>query len=134
MKRVLDDSAISFFITKKEFEEDFNISNWKIFLSFISALLGLLAHYYPEPYPKNYYILIFCILSYFFLSGILQLISMFVEKDFILFTKPKILQFNSTPISIKVRSTLPKYDYHYTISIINRSIPEQQETFTKSVI
>jgi len=80
-------------------------------LGFISVALALTAQFYPAPFPDNYYILIVCCSTYFVCSSILQYIATFKEKDFVLSA------FIDAQNQIHIKSTLPRYDYTYTITM-----------------
>ena len=56
---------------------------------FISCLFALLAQFYPEPFPESRPLLALCCGAYFVLSAIMQFIVTFIDKDTIMFFKPK---------------------------------------------
>lgn len=89
IKRALDDSLIKFITEDQALREDATLATWVLVISFVSVVLALTAQFYPAPFPQNWHVLAICCPSYFVLSGILQFIQTFVEKDFILLTYPE---------------------------------------------
>lgn len=85
IKRVLDDSVVNYLTQEKHFAENTKISNWKLLLGVISIALAITAQFYPAPFPENYNILVVCCSAYFVCSSILQYITSYKEKDYILF-------------------------------------------------
>eukprot|EP01119_Soliformovum_irregulare_P003196 TRINITY_DN13533_c0_g1_i1.p1 TRINITY_DN13533_c0_g1~~TRINITY_DN13533_c0_g1_i1.p1 ORF type:complete len:198 (-),score=55.61 TRINITY_DN13533_c0_g1_i1:4-564(-) len=130
IKRVLDDAITKYFMEELCLGEETSLSNIKLILGFISVSLALTAQFYPAPFPENYYVLLICCPIYFVLSGILQYIATYKEKEYILFTMPT----GPGKKGIKVRASLPKYSYDFTVGITPIDGNESQETkMTKSI-
>jgi len=86
VEQVLDDHAKG--VLLDEYKEDYTVSNVKLTLGTVGCLLALLSHFAPIPFPKNIPLLIFCAVTYFIISGILQYMSTYIEKDIIMRTLP----------------------------------------------
>jgi len=129
MKRVLDDAVIKYITEGAKFQEDTKYGDITLVLSAISVALALTAQFYPAAFPQNYFVLLICATSYFILSGILQYILMYIEKDNIIFTVGEQVDSHGLEIATK----LPRFDYNYTISISEKNTHKNQTTITKSV-
>lgn len=92
IKNALDDCLIKF-LESQSYVQDYTISNWQLLLGILSVMFALTAQYFPLEFPHNYYVLLVCCTSYFILSGILTFISSYIEKDFIMFSKPIVQTF-----------------------------------------
>ena len=62
--------------------------NVKLLLMFVSCVFAMTAQFAPIPFPESREVLGICGSLYFVLSGILQFITTFIDKDMILLTKP----------------------------------------------
>eukprot|EP01114_Cavostelium_apophysatum_P008628 TRINITY_DN2124_c0_g1_i1.p1 TRINITY_DN2124_c0_g1~~TRINITY_DN2124_c0_g1_i1.p1 ORF type:complete len:208 (+),score=37.45 TRINITY_DN2124_c0_g1_i1:80-625(+) len=129
IKRVLDDHVVKYITEQEKYTEDTSYSNLTLLLSAISVALALTAQFYPAAFPQNYYVLLVCAASYFTLSGILQYMVTYKQKDNILFTVGEHIDSQG----LQIASRLPKYDYNYTISISERNTQKNEVTLTKSV-
>jgi len=131
IKRVLDDTITKYFLEEVGYVEDTSISNLKLVLGTISVSLALTAQFYPAPFPQNYYVLLICCPIYFVFSSILQYMTTFVEKDFILWVKSKD-RFQAK--EVQVFTKFPKYSYDFTIGIGDKGTAENKAaSLTKSV-
>jgi signal peptidase complex subunit 2 len=90
IKKTLD-ASVSQYFTNEGYEVDNSVLNLKMLLGFICCILGAISHYSPPPYPQNVPILIGCVVSYYIISGIMQYMQSYVEKDIILWTKAKVI-------------------------------------------
>jgi predicted protein tyrosine phosphatase len=63
------------------------LSNLKLGFGVFAVLLTALAQFFPLPFPDNASFLKVCVLVYFAIQGLLQLLHLLVEKDCILLTK-----------------------------------------------
>jgi len=111
VKQLLDDYAMKT-IVREGYSHNNTLNFVKIALSGVSCSLAVLSHFYPLPFPQNVNLLLFCIVSYFILSAILQFIQ-YAEKDLILVARPNV----STKKELQLRTSLPKYDENYTMKI-----------------
>lgn len=130
LKQVLDEAVVETFLESSEnsnldFEEDQYWDNIKLTLMALSCIFAALAQFSPIPFPDSRPLLAVCCVAYFSLSGILQLIATFVDKDAILVTTPVKGDNNDrakknpelSKYGLRVRSCLPKYDEYYTVVI-----------------
>jgi len=123
IKQLLDDTVTKV-LEEEGYIEDHELTNIKMILGIISCLIAVLSHFYPLPFPTNKLLLIFCCVSYFILSGVLQYIASFNEKDNFVFTHPKQVQQGNNPSALKASSIFPKYQDIYTLCIIQISLPD----------
>jgi len=90
--------------------EDSSWGNLKMTIMTTASVSALVAQFYPLTFPDNIWILGVCVVIYFALSGVLQFMVTFLEKDFI---------YGSAPMGGNVailRSTLPKGSQVYTLT------------------
>ena len=85
VKQVLDDSVLVL-LNEMRYECDHNSENWKLFLMTLACCFGLLAQFYPAPWPNNRMGVGVCVGAYFFISGLLQFIITFVDGELIITT------------------------------------------------
>ena len=82
--------------------------NVKLVIMTIACAVAIAAEVYPSEFPANRTQLMGCVISYFALSVVLQLVITFVDKDYIMYMRyPK-----SSPQasqSLRVRSRFPRY-------------------------
>jgi len=88
VKQVLDDALVEI-IVNQGFEANYSWDNVKLLLMLVSCVFGLVAQFYPLPFPESRPLLALCCAMYFIISGVLQFIVTFVDKDTILFVRPK---------------------------------------------
>ncbi len=85
VKQVLDDSVLVL-LNEMRYECDHNSENWKLFLMTLACCFGLLAQFYPAPWPDNRMGVGVCVGAYFLISGLLQFIITFVDDELIITT------------------------------------------------
>jgi signal peptidase complex subunit 2 len=103
-------------------------------LGLLTCATALLAQFYPVPFPRNYWLLVACVLSYFTLNTLLQAFCYYVERDTILLTKGK-EGAPRTGRGLKLSSSLPRYSDQYTLSLQARgaSADSKPHELSKSV-
>merc|ERR1711862_252721 len=125
LKQVIDEAVAGAFLSDNlDLKEDQWWDNVKLTLMTLSCIFAALAQFSPIPFPDSRPLLGLCCVVYFSLSGILQLIGMFIDKDSILVTLPEdptSSKCKKNPdmakYGLRVRSCLPKYDEYYTVVI-----------------
>jgi len=126
VKQLLDDMIMDT-ILREGYEEDNRISNIKLVVGVFACSLALMSHFYPLPFPDNVTVLKLCCVGYFICSAVLQYVVQYVEKDFILVTKPK--QGGKTPKpALQVSTSFPKYDEDFTITIGHKGTSRSSST------
>jgi len=133
MKQILDETVAAAVLER--LEEDHKLDNIKLSLMTGACLFAVVAQFAPVPFPDSRPILGVCCCCYFFLSGILQLITTFVDKDSILLTKPitehtkkngdkkpDVLQSEK----IRVRTQFPRFSEFYTVILEYQDEPEKK--------
>lgn len=88
VKQVLDDATIAA-ITDAGYEGNYSWDDKKLLLMFVACVFAMIAQFYPMPFPKSRPLLAVCCAMYFIISGVLQFIVTFIDKDTIMFTKAK---------------------------------------------
>lgn len=142
MKQVLDEGVSAALLD--HVPEDYRWDNVKLLIMFISCLFAMTAQFAPIPFPESRPVLGICGSLYFVLSGILQFITTFIDKDMILQTSPlakpnrvlakaehtkggsnnsnnKSDSNNINPLlyqyGIRVRSNFPRFSEFYTVNL-----------------
>jgi hypothetical protein len=90
------------------FEEDLSWSNLKMGIMTAASASALVAQFYPLPFPANVWLLGVCVAIYFALSGVLQFMVTFLDKDAIYASKP------SGGDVARIRTSLPRGAQTYT--------------------
>jgi len=127
LKQILDETVASTIL--EHVAEDYRLDNMKLALMTTACLFACLAQFAPVPFPDCRPILGVCCCMYFLLSGVLQLITTFVDKDCILLTKP--MPATAEPknqtlkeYGIRVRTNLPRFSEFYTLILEFQSMPD----------
>lgn len=124
LKQVLDESVAGTFLEVIGLPEDHRLDNIKITIMTVACLFAVVAQFSPIPFPESRMMLGICCCAYFTLSGILQLILTFLDKDAIMTTLPlkagddraeKVKDL--TKYGLRIRTSLPRFDEHYTLII-----------------
>eukprot|EP00559_Dactyliosolen_fragilissimus_P000545 CAMPEP_0184862732 /NCGR_PEP_ID=MMETSP0580-20130426/7446_1 /TAXON_ID=1118495 /ORGANISM="Dactyliosolen fragilissimus" /LENGTH=257 /DNA_ID=CAMNT_0027360703 /DNA_START=29 /DNA_END=802 /DNA_ORIENTATION=+ len=141
LKQILDETVAGTFledqhalidgntrVTKRiNLQEDHSLNNIKLSVMIIACIFAATAQFAPLPFPESRYVLGACCVAYFIMSGILQLILTFVDKDAILITKP-MTKDGTTEACIKknpallthglrIRTDIPRYSEFYTVTV-----------------
>ena len=95
----------------------------------MSVALGLIAQFYPAPFPKNYYVLLVVCPTYGVIAAILQYMFSYVERDIIFRSSKKDPFFDG----IQVRTNMQKYSYSFEIYIADRVDPSSECKLVKDV-
>lgn len=118
LKQVLDESVAASLLDKF-LEEDYRLDNIKLATMVLACLFAMVAQFSPVPFPDCRPILGICCCCYFLLSGVLQLITTFIDKDSILLTKPlpasKTSNKELQKYGVRVRSQFPRFSEFYTV-------------------
>lgn len=121
VKQVLDDSTIACITEKCGYEANYTSDNWKLGLMFTACCFALTAQFYPVPFPKSIPLLGVCCATYFILSGIVQCIITFIDKDRILTTKESKTYVNgdlgSQKEALDIRTSFPRYQEWFTLIV-----------------
>jgi signal peptidase complex subunit 2 len=143
LKQVLDESVAEAIL--EYFPEDTAWDNRKLWIMFLACVFAMVAQFAPIPFPESRPVLGVCGAMYFCLSGVLQLITTFVDKDAILWTTKlpastestnnHTHKYNQNPEFYKhglvVRSSFPRFSEFYTITI-ELQPEEESETNKKN--
>lgn len=119
MKQVLDEAVV--LAINQRVEEEYSWDNLKLMIMFAACVSACVAQFVPIPFPESRPILGVCGALYFLLSGILQFITTFIDKDAILLTKPlENAPKTNTEMGkhgLRIRSQLPRFSEWYTVII-----------------
>jgi signal peptidase complex subunit 2 len=116
LKQILDESVASAIL--EQMEEDYRLDNFKLAIMVSACIFAVVAQFAPIPFPESRPLLGICCCIYFILSGILQLITTFIDKDSILLTKPLAKNEKNRDMEkhgVRVRSQLPRFSEWYTV-------------------
>lgn len=118
LKQILDE-AVAAALLDKFLLEDYRLDNIKLAIMITACLFAVVAQFAPLPFPDSRPVLGTCCCCYFILSGILQLITTFIDKDSILLTKPlpadKTSNKDLQKYGVRVRSQFPRFSEFYTV-------------------
>lgn len=123
MKQVLDEAVAAAVLELQP--EDYRWDNIKLLIMFVACLFACAAQFAPLPFPESRPVLGVCGSTYFVLSGVLQLITTFVDKDSILLCNPfpkeeptaSSKNKDMEKSGLRVRSNLPRFSEWYTVQI-----------------
>lgn len=90
--------------------ENMGYGNLKLLIMTIASVSALVAQFYPIPFPDNRVLLGVCVVIYFGLSGVLQLMTSYLDGDYIY--KSKVVAGSG---ELHLRSQMPKHDEWYTL-------------------
>lgn len=82
-----------------------------------SCVFAMIAQFAPLPFPESRPVLGVCGSLYFILSGILQLVTTYVDQDAILWTTTAASSYKGKPVAVCVRSNFPRFSEFYTVSL-----------------
>ncbi|CAB9527269.1 peptidase complex subunit 2 [Seminavis robusta] len=129
LKQVLDEAVASVLLEK--LDEDYRWDNFKLSIMALACIFAMVAQFAPIPFPESRPLLGVCGCAYFLLSGVLQFIATFIDKDSILLTKPlspdtEAGKKTSTKNEllkkhgVRVRSNLPRFSEWYSVILEHR--------------
>lgn len=75
------------YVLDQGYVEDVRLSNLKLGMGAAAVLLTIVTQFWPVSFPESANFVKSCVLVYFVLQGVLQLVHLLVEKDCILLTK-----------------------------------------------
>lgn len=132
LKQILDETVAATILEK--IDEDYVHDNIKLAIMTTACVFAMVAQFAPLPFPESRPVMGLCCCCYFLLSGVLQLITTFVDKDSILLTRPLAEDGSSgageettktKPSNVKnkdlfkygvrVRSQFPRFSEFYTV-------------------
>jgi len=102
------------------FPPDYAWDNFKLLIMFVSCLFALCAQFYPIPFPDSRPLLGVCCTAYFVLSGVLQFIMTYVDKDMIMLTKA-----GAGKEALRIRTSFPRFQETFNLTIEAREDPKR---------
>lgn len=140
LKQVLDEAVASVILEK--LDEDYRWDNFKLSIMALACVFAMVAQFAPIPFPESRPILGICGCAYFLLSGVLQLIATFIDKDSILLTKPwnpdsvtgQTFDTNNVLLKkhgVRVRSNLPRFSEWYSVILEFKMDDGDESPFTE---
>jgi len=123
LKQVLDETVAASLLDPDgpALAEDQRSDNIKLAIMLLACSFAFVAQFAPLPFPESRPVLGLCCTAYFILSGILQLVTTFYDRDSIMATKPvekaKYPSKNGDveKHGIRVRTQLPRFSEYYTV-------------------
>lgn len=134
LKQVLDEAVAS--VVLEKLDEDYRWDNFKLSIMALACIFAMVAQFAPIPFPESRPLLGVCGCAYFFLSGVLQLIATFIDKDCILLTQPWSADNGTTKNEmlkkhgVRVRSNLPRFSEWYSV-ILEFKMEEGKTPYTE---
>ena len=128
VKQILDETVAASVL--EHIDEDYYLDNIKLAIMTAACAFAMVAQFAPIPFPESRIVLGACCCCYFVLSGVLQLITTFVDIDSILITKAmkkdgtngndktKASQVKNKDLfeyGVRVRSQFPRFSEFYTV-------------------
>mmetsp|Transcript_14119 Transcript_14119/g.41430 ORF Transcript_14119/g.41430 Transcript_14119/m.41430 type:complete len:265 (-) Transcript_14119:53-847(-) len=122
LKQILDETVAGAFLDKCFLTEDHTLDNMKLSIMALACTFAMVAQFAPLPFPDSRPVLGGCCAAYFILSGLLQLVTTFWDKDCIMITKPVEKAKNTKNVDIekyglRIRTSLPRFSEFYTVII-----------------
>ena len=100
-------------------------------LMFVSCAFAMTAQFAPIPFPESRPVLGICGSLYFIISGILQFITTFIDKDMIMQSVPLPEEEKSSKMNpllfqygLRIRSSFPRFSEFYTV-VLEFRIPDK---------
>jgi len=135
VKQILDETVAGTIMSEDlsahgeavQIQEEYTHDNVKLFLMALACGFAAVAQFaLASDFPKNRLWLGVCCASYFCISGIIQLIMTFIDKDCVIMTKPltdpdaiKLVKKGGNKemdkYGIRVRSVFPRFSEFYTV-------------------
>lgn len=131
LKQILDETVACTIL--ENVKEDYRIDNAKLGVMAAACLFAVVAQFAPIPFPESRPVLGVCCCIYFVLSGILQFITTFIDKDCILLTRPLETASNTNmqEYGLRVRSALPRFSEFYTLTLQFQNMPDTPQVTQK---
>ncbi|XP_052265877.1 signal peptidase complex subunit 2-like isoform X2 [Dreissena polymorpha] len=119
LKNALDDGAKKVMLETYGFTESHALTDGRLLICTIAVGFAMFALIwdYLRPFPESRPVLIMCVLSYFFLMGVLTLYMTYKEKGIFLVALEKDKAKVDPDNRWELASTLRKYDDQYTLSM-----------------
>ncbi|XP_052265925.1 signal peptidase complex subunit 2-like isoform X2 [Dreissena polymorpha] len=138
LKNALDDGAKKVMLETYGFTESHALTDGRLLICTIAVGFAMFALIwdYLRPFPESRPVLIMCVLSYFFLMGVLTLYMTYKEKGIFLVALEKDKAKVDPDNRWELASTLRKYDDQYTLSMTytdTASKKTRSSQITKSV-
>lgn len=117
IKQIMDETVAGTLL--EHIPEDYKWDNFKLGIMALACSFAMMAQFAPVPFPDSRPILGICGTLYFVFSGILQLITTFIDQDSILWTLP-IPDSNNVDMQkngLVVRTSLERYSEWYAVTI-----------------
>lgn len=111
VKRELDEASIRA-AKSAGYKEDHFVSNVKIMLGLLTCLIALVAQFWPQKHPNNWWLLFCCIVAYAACTAALNLFLLRFEGEAFFFTVAR----KEHP-ALKFVSKMPRYSDKYTLLI-----------------
>lgn len=116
VKQVLDEAAVVA-MTEADYNEDFYWDNVKLGVMVVACAFAMIAQFAPIPFPQSRLLLEICCAGYFIFSCVLQFIISFVDKDTIMYMKPR-MEITGSSEKILLKSKFLRFEENYTLSIV----------------
>jgi signal peptidase complex subunit 2 len=132
LKQILDETVAATVLEK--IDEDYVLDNIKLAVMTLACGFAMVAQFAPLPFPESRPVMGLCCCCYFLLSGVLQLITSFVDQDSILLTRPlagdgssgageamtktrpsDVKNTDLFKYGVRVRSQFPRFSEFYTV-------------------
>ncbi|XKL64662.1 hypothetical protein PGB90_004748 [Kerria lacca] len=138
VKNALDDAVRDIFTNKKKYVEDFKLIDGRLSICAIAvsaALFGLLWDYlYPFPLSRPY--LIYCVVFYFLMMGVLTLYVTYIEKGVFAVIVQRDPTGFDPDIIWEASSSLEKFSDKYQLILASKNKQDntyKESSFEKSV-
>jgi signal peptidase complex subunit 2 len=124
LKQILDETVASAILDC--LQENYSWDNVKLGLMTLACVFAMVAQFAPISFPESRPLLGVCCCIYFMLSGVLQFITTFIDKDCILITKAREESKNADlqKYGVRVRSGLPRFSEYFTVILEYQGMPD----------
>lgn len=107
----------AFFVSRPQLREQFGLINVRLMICSLAVGVAVLAHGwdYTHPFPESKQVLLFSVLGYFFLMGVLTVHSTFREKSIFAVATESASSNGGQQRVWEISSDMKKYDDKYTL-------------------
>jgi len=119
LKQILDETVAGTFV-EMDIREDHYLDNIKLTLMTVACAFAMIAQFSPVPFPECRPLLGVCCCVYFLLSGVLQLIATYLDRDAIMVTQPALEGGKNEDMKkygLRIRTSMPRFDEFYSVVI-----------------
>eukprot|EP00941_MAST-03F_sp_MAST-3F-sp1_P000706 g706.t1 len=113
VRRILDDVVHTVISCEEPFFEEFHMNNIKLGLMAGACAVAMFAQFNPWEFPANRYLLAACCAMYGLANSVLQLIFVYIDKEYIFISEPYSVHGQS--VRMKAEATFKRHQEFFTL-------------------